>query len=56
MDKKLKGKNFRKDGKTYCIQCQKCGRENYAMNVTTGICTWCGEDHNSYNNREVNHE
>jgi len=48
MNKKLMDGNFRENGKTYCIRCQKCGRENYAMNVTTGICTWCGEDHNLY--------
>ena len=23
-------------------RCPKCGRENYAMNVCTGICTWYG--------------
>lgn len=26
------------------IRCPKCGRENYAMNVLSGICTWCGYD------------
>jgi ribosomal protein L37E len=53
MDKKLMGKNFRKDGITYCMQCQICGKENYTINVATGICTWCGEDHNFYNDKEV---
>ena len=28
------------------MRCPKCGRENYAMNVTTGVCTWCGFDAN----------
>jgi ribosomal protein L37E len=23
------------------IRCPVCGRENYAPNVATGICTWC---------------
>ena len=26
------------------IRCPKCGRENYAPNVVSGICTWCGYD------------
>ena len=24
------------------LRCPKCGKENYAMNVIKGICTWCG--------------
>lgn len=26
------------------LRCPKCGKENYAMNVLSGICTWCGYD------------
>lgn len=26
------------------IRCPKCGKENYALNVSRGICTWCGYD------------
>lgn len=26
------------------IRCPKCGKENYALNVLSGICTWCGYD------------
>ena len=26
------------------IRCPKCGKENYAPNVISGICTWCGYD------------
>ncbi len=26
------------------IRCPECGKENYALNVITGICTWCGYD------------
>lgn len=22
-------------------KCPACGRENYVMNVLTGVCTWC---------------
>lgn len=24
------------------IKCPKCGKENYALAVTDGICCWCG--------------
>jgi hypothetical protein len=23
-------------------RCPKCNKENYALNVISGICTWCG--------------
>jgi len=26
------------------LRCPKCGKENYALNVLTGRCTWCGYD------------
>jgi len=26
------------------LRCPICGKENYALNVITGICTWCGYD------------
>lgn len=32
------------------IRCPKCGRENYSMNVASGICTWCGYDGNKDKN------
>jgi hypothetical protein len=28
-------------------KCPECHRENYAMNVLTGCCTWCGFDVNA---------
>jgi len=39
--------NFRgKFGNLFLVRCFECdpehGRENYAMNVATGVCTWCG--------------
>jgi len=39
--------NFRNsDGKLYLVRCFACnedsGTENYAPNVVTGVCTWCG--------------
>lgn len=27
-------------------RCPKCKRENYILNVTSGICTWCGYNAN----------
>jgi hypothetical protein len=39
--------NFRgSNGKIYLVRCPVCKTENYAMNVATGICTWCGWDAN----------
>lgn len=26
------------------LRCPRCGKENYVLNVTKGICTWCGYD------------
>ena len=34
------------DGKAYLIRCPECDRDNYAFNVASGICTWCGYDLN----------
>lgn len=48
--------NFKdENGKLYLIRCPECKRENYAMNVSSGICAWCGFDGNANNNnKEVN--
>lgn len=32
------------DGQLFMFRCPKCNKENYVMNVSTGICTWCGYD------------
>lgn len=39
--------NFRSDdGRLYLVRCFACtperGKENYALNVSSGVCTWCG--------------
>ena len=34
------------DGSIGLIICPKCQRENYALNVALGYCTWCGYDAN----------
>jgi ribosomal protein L37E len=26
----------------YMVRCPKCNKENYALNVASGECTWCG--------------
>lgn len=35
-----------KNRKLYLVRCYECdkeyGRENYVMNVSAGVCTWCG--------------
>ncbi|MDE6079760.1 MAG: hypothetical protein K2G35_06825 [Duncaniella sp.] len=30
------------DGTVLLLRCPKCDRENYALNVALGVCTWCG--------------
>jgi ribosomal protein L37E len=38
---------FKKDdGKLALVICPECTRENYCLNVLSGICTWCGFDVN----------
>ncbi len=40
---KDKGCGYKDDeGKTCMIRCFDCGKENYAINVPSGYCTWCG--------------
>lgn len=43
-----KGFMWQHEGRIYMVRCPKCGRENYAPNVATGICTWCGYDANKH--------
>ncbi len=53
---KYKAANFIMDnppGKRALVKCCNCDRENYALNVLSGICTWCGFD---INNRENNND
>ena len=45
-------KKIIKEGVEFCsesgtlllIRCPKCGKENYALQVSSGICSWCGFD------------
>jgi len=35
--------NFRDDdGRPFVVRCPKCKRENWAMAVASGQCSWCG--------------
>lgn len=52
---KYKTGNFKlKDPDKYAlVRCCACDRENYALNVLSGVCSWCGFD---INHREKNHD
>lgn len=41
----------KEDGSLALVKCPNCLKENYALNVLTGICTWCGYDVNK--NKEI---
>jgi ribosomal protein L37E len=45
--------NFKVDGKTYLVRCPKCGRENWAPAVASGVCAWCGYDANKGQGTDV---
>lgn len=38
--------NFESEGKVYLVRCPKCKKENWAPNVASGVCAWCGYDAN----------
>ena len=43
-----KGHGFvTEEGKVCMERCFKCGQENYAMAVMSGLCAWCGFDANA---------
>jgi hypothetical protein len=52
MNNKYEIINFKlKDSdKKALVRFPECQRENYAMNVLSGICTWCGFDINEKKN------
>lgn len=29
-------------GEIHLRRCPLCNRENYILNISTGVCTWCG--------------
>ena len=41
------GVGYKDEDGTICMtRCFKCGRENYALNVSSGTCAFCGYDPN----------
>lgn len=42
----------KEDIKLALVRCPECHQENYAMNVISGICTWCGYDANAKDDKE----
>lgn len=51
--KNLSNKNFISRGVVYLVRCPKCEKENYAPNVASGVCTWCGLNGNEYYKEEI---
>lgn len=46
-NRKLPAGLYRDEGGSVgLIVCPKCQRENYALNVALGYCTWCGYNAN----------
>jgi ssDNA-binding Zn-finger/Zn-ribbon topoisomerase 1 len=40
------GNGFINKDKIALTRCPECKKENYALNILLGICTWCGYDAN----------
>lgn len=60
IDGVIKGFGFipREGDKTVAlIRCPRCGRENYALNVASGKCTWCPFNTSSikHTERDITH-
>jgi len=36
------------------VRCPDCHKENYAINVLSGVCTWCGFNINEGKNERNN--
>ena len=43
---------YPEDGTILLIRCPKCGRENWAPQVASGTCAWCGFDGKKLLNKE----
>lgn len=41
------GYRGRNDGRMHVQRCPSCRKENYAMAVASGFCSWCGFDANA---------
>lgn len=51
---KYKTANFKLDNsdKYALVRCCACHRENYALNVLSGMCAWCGWDINQKGDKD----
>lgn len=45
-------KNPEKKGKIALTKCPLCGKENYAMSVSSGQCAWCPFNANNLNSHD----
>lgn len=45
---------FDEKGRAYLVICPKCGKENWAMAVASGVCTWCGYSVPDLDKEEIN--
>ena len=51
------GVGYKDDDGTICItRCFRCGRENYALAVSTGKCAFCGYDPNNEPSDKEEHD
>ena len=37
-------------GEIHLLRCPQCNRENYILNISAGVCTWCGYNANKDEN------
>lgn len=49
------GFRSKEDGTIKIKRCPECGRENYAMTVSSGFCAWCGYKYEEENEKESTH-
>lgn len=45
---------FDEHGRPFLVVCPKCGKENWAMAVASGVCTWCGYSVPNLDKEEIN--
>lgn len=45
------GYKTEEDGHICMIRCFECGKENYGMTVSSGLCEWCRHDANKPDNK-----
>jgi hypothetical protein len=40
-------------GRWFLLRCHKCGRENYGVMVSLGVCCWCGWEERGEEDEDV---